>query len=292
MKLSILVCTFNDRIRNVLDLLLPPSEQVEYVVSFQYTDEMFLAMIPTALKEREDVKLVPHFGSGLSANRNHALRHCTTEYALLADDDVRYTPESLSKVIASFEEHPEVDILLFQAMLHNGEKLKRYPTHEYDYSQRPRGSYVSSVEIALRTDAPYPAFDTRFGLGSAYLSCGEEEVWLHQAWRQGARIRYLPYPLCSIPVGETTGRRFLSDVRVRRSKGATLYMMHGMLGSLLRISKAAVLLPSSTPRWQCWRDMLDGILYIYRHPLNEGAAQPIPIDFQPIEDWKHPLSPS
>lgn len=288
MKLSVLICTLNDRIGNIPDLLLPPSEQVEYVVSFQYTDEMFISLIPPVLTERPDVKLIPLFGTGLSANRNNALRHCTTELAIIADDDVRYTPESLAMVIKHFEQHPDVDIALFQARYPDGTPFRSYSPESYDYMHRPKGSYIVSFELALRTDAPYPAFDTRFGLGAAYLSCGEEEVWVHQAWRQGARVRYFPQQLCTAPFGETTGDRFLVDTRVRRSKGAVLYMMHGMIGSFLRITRTALRLPLPHNRWQYWRDMLDGILYIYRHPLNEGAAQPIPIDFQPIETWKHP----
>lgn len=274
MRLSLLICTFNEGISNIFDLLLPPSEQVEYVISFQYTDSTYLALIPHTLAERSDVKIVSYKGKGLSANRNHALQHCTTELALICDDDVRYTPDKLSMLIKLFEQHPEVDIALFQVAHPNGAFIKAYAAHSYEYSQRPRGSYVSSCEIALRTSAPYPLFDLRFGLGAPFLACGEEEVWLHQAWLQGSRIRYFPQLLCTIPDEPTTGLCFTSDVRVRRSKGAVLYMIHGFWSSLLRITATALRFPCSVPRWAYWCDMLAGICYIAFFSHRESQPTP------------------
>ena len=51
-KLSILICTINDRITAVPDMLLPPCEEVCYVISMQYTDDLFLSQIPSVLYER------------------------------------------------------------------------------------------------------------------------------------------------------------------------------------------------------------------------------------------------
>ncbi len=287
-RLTLLVCTLNDRILHVPALLLPQREDVEYVVSFQYTAEMFYHMIPEELYSRSDVHLFPILGSGISANRNNALRHCETELALLADDDARYTDAQLTGVIHYFQSHPDTDIACFQVIDQGGTPLKDYVKQEFDYAHRPSGSYFSSLEIVFRTDAPIPAFDTRFGLGADYLSCGEEEVFLHLAYRQGARIQYVPQILCTIPTIETTGARFAFDKRVRRSKGAVLYMMHGYIGALLRITRQALTLRPWKFARQAWWDMYDGIHYLLHHPLNEGVANEIPLDFQPIETWKIP----
>ena len=286
-KLSLLICTINDRIQGVPDLLLPQQADVCYVVSFQFTAAQFLEMVPTILKERTDVTVLPISGIGLSYNRNNALRHCTTELALIVDDDARYTPQQLKAVVHYFSTHPEVDIACFQAVDRVGTPIKAYASAPFDYAHRPSGCYFSSCEMALRTDAPLPGFDPRFGLGAGYLSCGEEEVFLHQAHRLGARICYEPQVVCSIPSGPTTGAHFSDDVRVRRSKGAVLYMMHGFIGALLRITRFALSLPWGT-RWKFWRDMLDGIHYIFSTPLNEGVADDIPLDFQPIDFRKLP----
>lgn len=231
--------------------------------------------------------LFPLLSTGLSANRNNALRHCATELAIIADDDAQYSAEQLDMVIQCFKDHPEFDIACFQAFDFEGNPLKPYPPTSFDYAHCPKGYYFSSVEVALRVDAPLSSFDTRFGLGASYLSCGEEELFLHQSYRLGCRIHYFPNAICSIPSRETTGSRFAFDTKVRRSKGALLYMMYGFIGALIRITKFALLLPSGS-RWQSWRDMLDGIKYIFNNPLNEGAGNDIPLDFQPIDYWKLP----
>lgn len=286
--LSILVCTINDRIKDVPALLLPKRDDVRYIVSFQYTAAMFLDMIPAELQTRNDVRLLPLPTTGLSSNRNNALRHCSTELALLADDDVRYTHRQLDMLISYFQTHPEVDVACFQAVDAQQRPVKPYATHTFEYRNRPKGAYFSSWEIAFRTDAPIPAFDVRFGLGAPFLSCGEEEIFVHHAACLGAHVQYVPQVLCTIPTSETTGSRFSTDTRVRRSKGAVLYMMHGLIGSFLRITKFALLQPTWRHRLRAWKDMLAGVHYLLRHPLNEGVADEIPLDFQPIDFRKIP----
>ncbi|MEI3341482.1 MAG: hypothetical protein V8R52_04340 [Coprobacter fastidiosus] len=44
--------------------LKPGGEDVRYVVSFQYSDEKFLSLIPDALR-REDVRIVSCNGEGI-----------------------------------------------------------------------------------------------------------------------------------------------------------------------------------------------------------------------------------
>lgn len=253
-------------------------------------------MVPESLHERQDVALLPLPQTGLSANRNHALRHCATPLAIIADDDVRYTYEEISRVIETFNRHPEVDIACFQAFTVEGEPLRPYVDYDFEYHKRPRGTYFCSFEIALRIDLCLPAFDTRFGLGAAYLSCGEEEVFLHQASCYGLHVHYFPQKLCTLPNLQTTGRRFFYDKRVRRSKGAVLYMLHTAPMAFLRILYTALTMPLPddefmekhhiTPtsklhlRWTCLCDMLDGFFYILKHPLNDSVAEEIPFDFQ------------
>ena len=55
MTLDVLICSLNKGIVRVQDVLLPPKEGVHYIVSYQYTDERYLDLIPEVLKQRDDV---------------------------------------------------------------------------------------------------------------------------------------------------------------------------------------------------------------------------------------------
>lgn len=270
-ELSILICTLNDRIASVPCILLPVCEEVVYVVSFQYTDSMFLDMVPEELASRPDVMLLPSPGVGLSANRNNAMRHCQTPYAVIADDDSVYSLALLKEIILTFQQRPQLDILTF-----------------------------ADGRLAFRLTPDIPQFDTRFGLGSAYLSCGEEEVLLCQARKLGLSVAELPSAPCV--TGSARWNLLAEDQRARRSWGALQYMTHSTTVAFLRIVGKSLTLPLTAPhtaattedarmrtsRWRVFKDMIDGLRYIIRHPLNDSVAEEIPLDFQPIDIWKMP----
>ena len=50
--IEVLICTINKGIVRVLDNLIPQRENVKYIVSYQYTDERYLELVPKALVER------------------------------------------------------------------------------------------------------------------------------------------------------------------------------------------------------------------------------------------------
>ena len=73
MILNILICSLNKGIVRVPEVLLETRPDVAYIVSYQYTDERYLELIPSILKTRNDVQLFCYKGEGLSANRNLAM---------------------------------------------------------------------------------------------------------------------------------------------------------------------------------------------------------------------------
>lgn len=259
-QLEILICTLNDGIRRAAKVLLAPHPQVRYLISWQQTAG-YEGALPQELAERQDLRVavLPH-SRGLSANRNHALRQAAGDYLLLADDDNQYTIEALLAIIEAFQHHPDADILTFQMANEKGKPLKNYPQHPFPYGETPKGYYYSSCEIALRKGPTYPQFDERFGLGAPFLGCGEEEVFLHQAHQGGNVIRYLPLVIGRTQ-GETTGQGFVTDARIRRAKGAVLYVIHGYWGALLRCLKYALLLKHPQKK-TFFKDMYDGIRYL------------------------------
>ena len=75
MTVDILICTLNESIASVPSCLMDEKDGVGYVVSFQYTDDKYLLMVPEELLTRKDVLLTSIEGHGLSANRNNAITH-------------------------------------------------------------------------------------------------------------------------------------------------------------------------------------------------------------------------
>ena len=240
MKLDVLICTIDERIALVPAILLPMRADVNYIVSMQYTDEAYLQQIPQVLRERADVKVVTLKGKGLTRNRNFALKHATADIALIADDDVRYCDEYFNRIITTYKQHPHLDVAQFKIKSLDGGFIKNYPDYSYTYPHIAKGMYVSSQEITLRvaTVRGKVHFDERFGLGSPYFICGEEEIFFYDAYRAGFTVSYFPYFAVEHP-SESTGVHTYTDERVMMAKGAMHYRLHGA-SAWLRMFKFAL----------------------------------------------------
>ena len=71
MTLEILICTIDEGINRVADMLLPQATGLRYLVSWQQTGKV-APMVPARLR-RPDVHVFTLQGNGLSHNRNNAL---------------------------------------------------------------------------------------------------------------------------------------------------------------------------------------------------------------------------
>lgn len=265
--LQILVCTIDARFLEAVKVPLQPIPGVEYLISWQRTMDSELP-IPPEIQERKDIQVHITRSCGLSRNRNHALSLASGDYLLMADDDERFRETELLGLREWLATHPQWDICLFQTLRTNGQPAKNYPQAAFAYPQVPRGYYPSSCEIVVqRASLPHlPQFDTRFGLGAEWLACGEEEVFLYQAARQGAKITYFPLVIAMVPQ-VTTGDLFTQESRVRRSKGAVLCVMHGPISATLRCVKFALVQSWNWKNtWRYLKDMIEGIRYISSHP--------------------------
>ena len=62
MTLDILICSLDKGVVRVQDVLLPPQENVRYIVSYQYTDDRYLELIPKVLSKRTDISVYSYKG--------------------------------------------------------------------------------------------------------------------------------------------------------------------------------------------------------------------------------------
>lgn len=252
---------------------MPPRESgVRYLVSWQqsavFLEKNAAPAVPAAISARDDFSITTLPGRGLSANRNHALLHATGDLLVLSDDDCAYRSDHFANLRHAFAELPQADVIVLRAEDTSGSLLPHpYPAAPTPYAKRPKGFFAQSQEIAIRRAAlPFPAFDTRFGLGAPVLNCCEEELFLHEAMNGGKSVWLNPATIVSTPA-VTTGTRFATDAAVQRSVGALHALIHGRVGAFLRALKyAATLRAPLTAKVSLFSNMLAGISYVSHTP--------------------------
>lgn len=138
------------------------------------------------------IRLIRCDRPGISASRNEAIRHFTSEIIWFMDDDVVLAP-ALPEIRNSIAGSPaEINTLRIQDP--GTDRLyKSYPPerdlHGLDLLR------VSSIEITCKRSflsATPVRFPEWIGIGTP-LPGGEENLFLRQASRAGARIRHLPH---------------------------------------------------------------------------------------------------
>jgi glycosyltransferase involved in cell wall biosynthesis len=226
---EVLICTINKGVVRILDNMVPPRDDVRYVVSYQYTDERYLELVPEALVQRKDVLFVKTKGKGLSRNRNFALGLAKGDVVVFADDDARFSEDSFDIIKQTFEAHPSLDVAFFQASTYTGRPLRPYPAVEYDCTTLGDLQGVSALEMACRRTSIQGRllYDERFGLGMDCLTCGEQDVWLTDALRLGLVMRYFPRKIVETST-MLKQRMIYVDHGVQRSWGALAYYRSGV----------------------------------------------------------------
>ncbi len=193
MKINILIATIDQGLEKINKILLEQRDDVSYIVSHQVTKEEFQPVPPDL--QRSDVIISQIRGRGISRNRNNALDLADGDVALLADDDVRFTPENIKVIREAFMNYSRVDVACFKIATPDGEEeYKDYSPDEFILNEA-NGHYISSLEIAFRLDKVRNKgirFDERFGLGSPLIQYGEEAVFIHDCIQAGLVVRYIP----------------------------------------------------------------------------------------------------
>ncbi len=191
MTLEVLVCTIDNGIDNIKNLLLTPTEGVSYLISWQHSHANESYTIPQELI-RNDVKIAHIQGRGLSRNRNNAIRHATADICLIADDDCTYRPEYFTSIIKIFKNDNALDLASFKCQ--NKYEQKSYPKHSFALNNYPKGYFTSSVEIAFRRTSIQDRlwFNELFGLGAPVLQSGEENIFILDALKAGMNCRFFP----------------------------------------------------------------------------------------------------
>lgn len=220
MTLEILISTIDDGLLNVCNVIMPQSEDIYYLISWEQSVEKTPISVPNSLI-RSDIRIITLSGLGLSRNRNNAMKNAIGDICLIADDDVTYDERKVRSILEVFEEHPTLDLATFKyaSVSHD----KSYPSYSFDLRHKPRNYYPCSIEIAFKRTSIQDkiAFNELMGLGTPYLGSGEDEIFILDAVYNNLNCKYFPVEIVTHN-HKSTFQLSHSDPKILRSQGALL----------------------------------------------------------------------
>lgn len=168
---------------------------------------------------------------GLSKSRNYALDLATADYLYLTDDDIVLSPSFEEIVQETIKNNQKVDILAFKV---GGieKEFKKYPSRELNIGFL-RSLKLSSVQLVICKDFIQKnkiKYDELFGAGAEY-KMGEENIFLFDALKKGAKIKFIPKEIAKVHLNESswfTGydRKYFID------RGAIFHRMFGVFSGI------------------------------------------------------------
>lgn len=212
-QLTIAIATTAARLSAITPERLPPLPGIAYHVFVQGPAQ------PSHLDlGRPDIQLCQTEGRGAARNRNAALARVTSPLLLFADDDLRFDPAGLTRLIDRFNAQPQMDFLCARLACEQGLPRKRY-TRDGKPVRWWNCGKVGTPELALRPERFRQkglAFDPRFGAGMPdYL--GDEYIFLCDALRAGLRGCHVDETLAQHP-RESSGTRHDSAAMAIRKR--------------------------------------------------------------------------
>ena len=147
-----------------------------------------------------NLKSIMLSSKGVAKSRNQALLHCDTEYLLFADDDITFNNSGIESAVLYFENHPECDLLLLQAVNPAGQLRKRYPIKAQKLTKF-NSAKAATYEMMVRTSTAKNLgikFDENFGAGAEnYL--GDEYIFITDLLKAGGKGQFLPIIIATHP---------------------------------------------------------------------------------------------
>lgn len=275
LKLNILVSTIDGGIEKIKNLILSPRNDVNYIVSHQYTDEKFKS-IPDEIK-RSDIFVSQIPGKGVTKSRNNAIRLANGDIGLFSDDDVTYTNEYFNKIIEVFTKNPINDVVVFKNYKF-GRKIKneKYPKEKIKLSQKLPFS-IGTIEIAFRVNKIKEAeiyFDERFGAGQPLIIGADENIFVIDCIRKGLNAFFVPEYIVNHPSDATISKISKYDKRIVAVSGAYDARLNGIVAIPKAFGRTLKILPdliknNKNPFFYLLQT-LEGVFHIYRNKVRNS----------------------
>lgn len=203
MLLNILISTIDNRIEQVKNVLLEYRDDVQYIISHQYSNEKY-KNFPHELV-RNDVLISQIPGKGVARSRNNAISVATGDIGLFSDDDVIYTYDDFDSVLNIFAKDPSLDVVVFKIKTPPEKpEYKKYPKYPVKLVSLPFS--VGTIEIAFKVKEIQKneiLFDERFGAGNSLLIGSDENIFILDCIKNGLNVWFYPIYIVQHPYEST-----------------------------------------------------------------------------------------
>lgn len=200
-SVSVLICTRNrpeDLKQTLPTVLRQDYPRYEVVIVDQSTDDVSEQWVQAHCSSVPFLRYIRTPTVGLSIARNLALTEARHELCAFTDDDCDVPATWLARIVATFQQHPETDVLF--SPVHAPIELQcdpdlRFPSLYFDEARLLHKGEIFGMgaNMALRRSfwQKVGPFDALLGPG-APLPGSDEHDWLYRAHRAGATIRLDP----------------------------------------------------------------------------------------------------
>lgn len=137
------------------------------------------------------IKYLSFMERGVGLNRNNALMRADSDISIIADDDLVYVDGYADTIRNCFEEHPDVDVIIFNL---DESPTKRFIIKKPFKVNRMNFMRFGAARIAFRTKSITKngiTFNLHFGGGAEY-SAGEDTLFLNDCLKKKLKILALP----------------------------------------------------------------------------------------------------
>jgi len=187
-SIEVLVATMNQRDHSLVTKM---NIQTDAIIANQSDTNSY----ESYFYEGHNIKYITYQEIGVGLNRNNALMRATSDYCILADDDITFLDGYPEKVESMFKKYKDADILIFNIQNKDKYQIKKaYKVRKINYMKFP------TYRIAFRRKKLSYAgifFNVNFGGGTDH-SCGEDTIFLHDCLKLGLHIYAIPETIARI----------------------------------------------------------------------------------------------
>lgn len=197
-KITVAIATTSKRLPALRQIEFEEKASVRYLITIQKNTEQMLGNHLPDLESRNDVEVIWCNELGVSKNRNSAIKACTTEFLIFADDDTKLHTWNYDILLQIGHENPETALFVGKIVDANGYPRKRYPKHLSTANHFNSGR-IGTPEMMVRPGMLQNKgveFDEDFGLGTE-VALGEEFIFVSDALKAGLTGKFVDVVTCT-----------------------------------------------------------------------------------------------